>query len=84
MDNNLVKYTINMDSDFHKNLKSFSALSGLNIKEYIISLIEKDMEEKNVCFYGYSHKPNKETEKVLKRNKANEVRLKSVDDIWSD
>ncbi|MFC1659689.1 hypothetical protein ACFL0U_03930 [Pseudomonadota bacterium] len=73
--NNTVKYTMNMDSNLHKNLKSFSALNGLNIKDYIISLIKKDMAEKNVCFYGYSHKPNKETQKALKRNKKEEIHI---------
>jgi hypothetical protein len=81
---NTVKYTMNMDSDFHKNLKSFSALNGLNMRDYIMSLIQKDLEEKNVCFYGYSHKPNKETEDALKKNKNDKIHLNSVDNIWDD
>jgi hypothetical protein len=74
------KYTMNMEEDYLINLKTFAAINGTTVKAYIISLINKDMEKRNICMYNYSHQPNKNT--ILALNDKNTEKLNKVEDIW--
>jgi hypothetical protein len=39
-----VKYTMNLDSDVHKQLKIAAIQRGLNVKDYLLGLFFKDIQ----------------------------------------
>lgn len=87
MRQDFIKYTMNMDPLFHKDLKARTALKGTTIKEYIISLIEEDKKQDNdICFYGYKHKPNKKTLKAMKETDLGKglKEFNSVDELFEE
>lgn len=43
----MIKFSINFDKEFHKKLKIYCANCGISIKDYIVSLIKKDMNKDN-------------------------------------
>jgi len=73
---------MNIEENYLINLKTFVAINRTTVKDYIISLIDKDMEERNLCMYNYIHRPNKETISALNDKKTE--KLNKVEDIWKD
>lgn len=40
------RITVELDDDFHKNVKMQAVMKGMSIKEYLRQLLEKDLETK--------------------------------------
>lgn len=40
------RITVELDDDFHKNVKMQAVMKGTSIKEYLRQLLEKDLETK--------------------------------------
>ena len=42
-----VKLTISTDKELHKKLKAYCANQGISMKDYIVGLVKKDMNNKD-------------------------------------
>lgn len=74
------KFTVNINEDLLINLKVFAVINRTTVKDYILSLVNKDMKERNICIYNYSHNPNKETISALQN--PNMEKVDKVESIW--
>lgn len=47
MTNEISSLVVKVDRELHKKIKATCAVDGISIREYIISLVEKDMKERD-------------------------------------
>jgi hypothetical protein len=65
-----VKYTMNLDSNIHRQLKIVAIQKGLNVKDYLLSLFFKDIQhskEVDDSFVKISNKYSKALKNLSKR-----------------
>jgi NRPS condensation-like uncharacterized protein len=77
--NKTVSFTMNIDSEFHRRLKSYVAFNGLTIKDYIMRLIKKDMPASDTTEISWDNINNK-TKKAITSDKR--IELNSIEDLW--
>jgi hypothetical protein len=77
--NKNVSFTMNINKDFHRRLKSYVAFNGITIKDYIMRLIERDMPAGDAAEISWDSLNNK-TKKAIASDKR--IELNSVEDLW--
>jgi hypothetical protein len=60
-----IKYTMNLDQETHRQLKIVAIQKGLNVKEYLLGLFYKDIQNTKVLDESFN-KMSKKYDKMLK------------------